>query len=44
MPSHNVATIRNNIADQKLGIAKVVKENNGVRHTNLVTPNTLLST
>jgi hypothetical protein len=42
MPSHNVATIRNIVAGWKLGITKVVVEKNGVWHTNLVAPNTLL--
>jgi hypothetical protein len=42
MPSHNVVAIRNIATCQKLGITKVVVEINGVLHTNLGAPNTLL--
>ncbi len=40
-PSHNVVAIQNIATDQKLGITKVVVENNGVWHINLAAPNTL---
>jgi hypothetical protein len=43
MPSQNVVAIRNIITGQKLGIAKVLVKNNDIWHTNLATPNTLLS-
>jgi hypothetical protein len=42
MPSHNVVAIQNIVVGWKSCIAKVVVENNGVWHTNLITPNTLL--
>jgi hypothetical protein len=37
-----VVAIQNTIAGWKLGIAKVIVKNNGVWHTNLVVPITLL--
>jgi len=42
MSPNNVVAIQNIMAGQKSFIAKIIVKNNGVWHTNLATPNTLL--
>jgi hypothetical protein len=42
MSPQNIVAIQNITTSRKLGIAKVIVENNGVWHTNLAAPNTLL--